>query len=37
MGTLRVELLHWAFMFWVGQLVGVAGIVGLLLRTIPAP
>lgn len=36
MGTLRVELLRWAFMFWVGQLVGVAAIVGLLLRTIPA-
>lgn len=30
------ELLKWAFVFWVGQLVGVAGIVGLLLRMMPA-
>jgi hypothetical protein len=32
----RFELLKWAFVFWVGQLVSVAGIVGLLLRTVPA-
>jgi hypothetical protein len=28
----RVELLKWAFIFWVGQLVSVVGIVTLLLR-----
>jgi hypothetical protein len=31
----KFELLKWAFAFWVGQLVGVAGIVGLLLRLMP--
>jgi hypothetical protein len=29
----RFELLKWAFVFWVGQLVGVAGIIGLVLRS----
>ena len=28
----RVELLKWAFVFWVGQLVSVGGLVALLLR-----
>jgi len=28
----RVELLKWAFAFWVGQLVSVVGFVALLLR-----
>lgn len=32
----RFELLKWAFVFWVGQLVSVLGIVALLLRTLPA-
>jgi hypothetical protein len=31
----RFELLKWAFAFWVGQLVGIAGIVGMLLKTLP--
>jgi hypothetical protein len=31
----RVELLKWAFLFWVGQLAGVAAIMSLLLRTLP--
>ncbi|MCU1385948.1 MAG: hypothetical protein JWL71_4645 [Acidobacteria bacterium] len=31
----RFELLKWAFAFWVGQLAAVAGIVGVLLRTLP--
>ena len=31
----RFELLKWSFAFWLGQLVAIAGIVGLLLRTIP--
>src|SRR5207249_4816623 len=35
MAVNRFELLKWAFAFWVGQLVGVAGIVGLLLRLMP--
>jgi hypothetical protein len=30
----RVELLKWCFLFWVGQLVAVAGVVGLMLRTV---
>ena len=29
----RFELLKWMFVFWVGQLVSVVGIVALLLRT----
>ena len=32
MSTDRVELLKWAFAFWVGQLVSVVGLVALLLR-----
>ena len=31
----RLDLLKWAFAFWVGQLAAVAGIVGALLRTLP--
>jgi hypothetical protein len=34
--TSRFELLKWAFGFWVAQLVGVAGVVGALLRSLPA-
>lgn len=34
MATGRFELLKWAFVFWVGQLVSIVGIVALLLRTI---
>lgn len=34
--TTRVELLKWAFLFWVGQLVSVVAVVGLLIRTMPA-
>jgi hypothetical protein len=34
--TSRFELLRWSFGFWVAQLVGVAGIVGVLLRSLPA-
>jgi hypothetical protein len=36
MAVNKFELLKWAFAFWVGQLVGLAGIIGLLLRSIPA-
>jgi hypothetical protein len=32
MAALRAELLKWAFLFWVGQLAGVAAIVGVMLR-----
>jgi hypothetical protein len=28
----RVELLKWCFLFWVGQVVAIAGIMGLMLR-----
>jgi len=31
----RFELLKWAFLFWVGQVVSVVGLVGLMLRTMP--
>jgi hypothetical protein len=34
--TTRFEFLRWAFGFWVAQLVGVAGIVGVLLRSLAA-
>jgi len=33
--TGRFELLKWAFLFWVGQVVSVVGLVGLMLRTMP--
>jgi hypothetical protein len=36
MATGRVELLKWAFLFWVGQLAGVGALMSLLLRTLPA-
>ena len=29
----RFELLKWCFLFWVGQVVAVAGVMGLMLRT----
>jgi hypothetical protein len=32
MATGRVELLKWCFLFWVGQVVAIAGIMGLMLR-----
>ncbi len=32
MAALRAELLKWAFLFWAGQLAGVAAIVGMMLR-----
>jgi len=34
--TGRFELLRWSFGFWVAQLVAVAGIIGVLLRTYSA-
>jgi hypothetical protein len=30
--NLRAELLKWSFLFWIGQLAAVAGLVSLLLR-----
>ena len=30
--TLRVDLLKWSFAFWIGQVVAVATIVGVMLR-----
>jgi hypothetical protein len=32
MANNRVELLRWAFLFWVGQFFAVAGLVGVLMR-----
>ena len=32
MATNRVELLKWSFLFWVGQLAGVAGLLAFMLR-----
>ena len=32
MASGRVELLKWCFLFWVGQVVAIAGIMGLMLR-----
>jgi hypothetical protein len=28
----RFDLLKWCFVFWVGQVVAVAGVMGLMLR-----
>ena len=36
MATNRFELLKWAFLFWVGQVVSIVGTIALMLRTIPA-
>ncbi len=30
--NLRVELLKWSFLFWIGQLAAVTGLVSLLMR-----
>jgi hypothetical protein len=32
LSSLRVELLRWAFVFWIGQVVSIGGLVALLLR-----
>lgn len=32
MASGRVELLKWCFLFWVGQVVAIAGIMGMMLR-----
>jgi hypothetical protein len=32
--TGRVEMLKWCFLFWIGQLVAIASIVGIMLRLI---
>ena len=32
MAANRFEMLKWAFLFWAGQFVGVAGIIGFMLR-----
>ena len=31
----RFDLLKWSFVFWIGQVVAIGGIVGVLLRTLP--
>ena len=32
MANLRAELLKWSFLFWVGQLAAIAGLLALMLR-----
>ena len=34
MASNRVELLKWCFLFWVGQVVAIAGIMSLMLRLV---
>jgi hypothetical protein len=31
MGTLRFDLLKWSFLFWIGELAAMAGILSLML------
>jgi hypothetical protein len=35
MAALRAELLGWAFLFWVGQIAGLAALMGLMLHRFP--
>lgn len=30
----RVEMIRWSFLFWVGQVIAIAGLMGILLRTL---
>jgi hypothetical protein len=30
----RVELIRWSFLFWVGQVIAIGGVMGVLLRTL---
>lgn len=32
MASGRVELFKWCFLFWIGQVVAVAGVMGMMLR-----
>lgn len=32
LGQVRVELLKWSFLFWIGQVAAVAGLLALMLR-----
>ena len=32
----RFDVLKWSFVFWIGQVVAIGGIVGVLLRTLPS-
>jgi hypothetical protein len=32
MATGRFELLKWCFLFWIGQVLAISGIVGVMLR-----
>ncbi len=34
MSDLRFDLLKWSFAFWIGQLIAVAGVMGLMLRVV---
>ena len=32
MATGRVELIKWCFIFWIGQVLAITGIIGVMLR-----
>jgi len=34
MATTRVELLKWSFLFWVGQVAAIAGLLAFMLRSV---
>ena len=34
--TTRVELLKWSFLFWIGQVAAMAGLLAFMLRDVPA-
>lgn len=36
MAQLRTELLKWSFLFWIGQVVATASIMGFMLRFVGA-
>ncbi len=35
LSTTRVEMLKWSFIFWIGQVAAIAGLLTLLLRNLP--
>lgn len=35
LGGVRVDLLKWSFLFWIGQVAAVAGLLAFMLRSLP--
>lgn len=35
LGTVRVDLFKWSFLFWIGQVAAVAGLLAFMLRSVP--